>query len=89
MARVRIPEPNLKDRGWAWWFTPLIPAFRRQRKAIPVNNGKFQGSQDYTEKPCLKKLTKLKKKKKQQHISSITLKAKEDGLNDPGPHVHQ
>jgi hypothetical protein len=44
---------------WAWWCTPLIPAFGRQRQADfwvwgqPGLQSEFQDS--YTEKPCLEK----------------------------------
>jgi hypothetical protein len=44
------------------WWTPLIPALRRQRQmdlcefsvAILVYKSEFQDSQGYTEKSCLK-----------------------------------
>jgi hypothetical protein len=44
-----------------WWHMPLIPAFGSQRQADfrvqgePDLHSEFQDSQDYTEKPCLKK----------------------------------
>jgi hypothetical protein len=47
---------------------PLIPALGRQRQADfwvwgqPGLQSEFQDSQDYTEKPCLKKTKKKKKK---------------------------
>jgi hypothetical protein len=47
----------------ARWHTPLIPALGRQRQADfwvrgqPCLQSEFQDSQDYTEKPCLKKPT--------------------------------
>jgi hypothetical protein len=49
-----------------WWNMPLIPALGRQRQVDfwvggqPGLQSECQDSQDYTEKPCLKK----KKKKK-------------------------
>jgi hypothetical protein len=49
------------SRGQAWWRTPLIPAFGRQRQADfwvrgqPGLQSEFQDSQGYTEKPCLEK----------------------------------
>jgi hypothetical protein len=52
----------------AWWRTPLIPALRRQRQADfwvqgqPALQSEFQDSQGYTEKPCLEKQNKNKKK---------------------------
>jgi hypothetical protein len=45
---------------------PLIPAFRRQKQ---VNFCEFQGSQGYTEKPCLKK---KKRKKESRKFLSMT-----------------
>ena len=45
----------------AWWCTPLIPAFGRQRqedfwfRGQPGLQSEFQDSQGCTEKPCLKK----------------------------------
>jgi hypothetical protein len=54
----------------AWWPTPLIPALGRQRQADfwvlgqPGLQSEFQDSQGYTEKPCLEKNQKKKKKKK-------------------------
>jgi hypothetical protein len=56
----------------AWWRTPLIPAFGRQRQADfwvrgqPGLQSEFQDSQGYTEKPCLEK---PKKKKKQNELT--------------------
>jgi hypothetical protein len=50
----------------------LIPALGRQRQADlsvegqPGLQSEFQGSQGYTEKPCLKKNKKNKKNKKQK-----------------------
>jgi hypothetical protein len=60
----------------AWWCTPLIPALGRQRKADfwvwgqPGLQSEFQDSQDYTEKPRLKK---KKKKKKSFRLPSCLL----------------
>jgi hypothetical protein len=53
---------------WACWRTPLIPTLGRQRQADfwvrghPGLQSEFQDSQGYTEKPCLKKKNKNKKK---------------------------
>jgi hypothetical protein len=47
----------------AWWHMPLVPALGRQRqvdfwvRGQPGLQSKFQDSQGYTEKPCLKKPT--------------------------------
>jgi hypothetical protein len=59
----------MPDNAGQWWRTPLIPALRRQRQADfrvrgqPGLQSEFQDSQDYTEKPCLEKPKKKKKKK--------------------------
>jgi hypothetical protein len=53
-----------------WRWTPLIPALRRQRQADfgvrgqPGLQSEFQDSQGYTEKSCLEKKIKKKRKKK-------------------------
>jgi hypothetical protein len=68
---TRIHKVNLKKKKKcrAWWHTPLIPAFSRQRQANfwvrgqPGVQSEFQDSQGYTEKPCLEK-TKTKTKTK-------------------------
>jgi hypothetical protein len=58
----------VKDR--VWWLTPLIPALRRQKQSDfwvrgqPGLQSEFQDSQSYTEKPCLEKPKKKKKKKR-------------------------
>jgi hypothetical protein len=55
--------------GW-WWHTPLNPALRRQRqvdfwvRSQPGLQSEFQGSQGYTEKPCLEKQNKTTKKRR-------------------------
>jgi hypothetical protein len=55
-----------------WWRTPLVPALGRQRqvdfcvRGQPGLQSEFQDSQDYTEKPCLKKKKKKKKPKKKK-----------------------
>jgi hypothetical protein len=52
----------------AWWHTPLIPALGRQRqvdfwvRGQPGLQSEFQDSQGCTEKPCLEKSKKKKKK---------------------------
>jgi hypothetical protein len=58
---------------WAgqWWCTPLIPALERQRqrqadfwvRGQPGLQSEFQDSQSYTEKSCLEKPKRKKKKK--------------------------
>jgi hypothetical protein len=59
----------------AWWFTPLIPALRRQRqvnfwvRGQPGLQSKFQDSQGYTEKFCLRK-KQNKNNKQQTNMSS-------------------
>jgi hypothetical protein len=51
-----------------WWHTPLIPALGRQRqvdfwvRGQPGLQSEFQDSQSYTEKPCLEKPKKKKKR---------------------------
>jgi hypothetical protein len=60
-----FPVSVIKYSGKAgrWWRRPLILAFGRQRQADfwvqgqPGLQSEFQDSQDYTEKPCLKKPT--------------------------------
>lgn len=47
-------SPNIFN--WAWQYTPLIPALRRQR--WPGLQSKFQKNHSYTEKPCLKRKDK-------------------------------
>jgi hypothetical protein len=73
---------------------PLIPALGRQRQADfwvrgqPGLQSEFQGSQDYTEKPCLKKKTKNKTKKKSLREISVGFylliknKTKQNQLNN-------
>ena len=67
---------NNKERSsQAWWHTPLIPAFWRQRQADfsvqgqPGLQSEFQDSQGYTEKPCLEK----QKQKQQQKNTTINV----------------
>lgn len=49
-----------KCLNWAWWHTHLIPALKGQRQAIlyefeaDLVYSKFQASQEYTVRPCLK-----------------------------------
>jgi hypothetical protein len=56
-----------------WWHTPLILALGRQTQADfwvrdqPGLQSEFQDSQGYTEKPCLEKKNKEKKKKELIH----------------------
>jgi hypothetical protein len=62
--------------SWVWWCTPLIPALGRQRQADfwvrgqPGLQSEFQDTQGYTEKPCLEK---PKKKKKKRIIQTMEL----------------
>jgi hypothetical protein len=62
--------------SWAWWCTPLIPALGRQRQVDfwvqgqPGLQSEFQDSQDYTEKPCLKKNKKQTNKKSYDDVFS-------------------
>jgi hypothetical protein len=76
-------EPGDNDNkkiGQAWWCTPLIPAFGRQRqgdfwvRGQPGLQSEFQDSQGYTEKPCLKKI----RQKQQQKNQKRTKKQKRD-----------
>jgi hypothetical protein len=66
-----------EDGSWAWWCTPLIPALGRQRQADfwvqsqPGLQSEFQDSQDYTERPCLKKPKKKKKKIKKKITNRV------------------
>jgi hypothetical protein len=54
-----------------WWCTSLIPALGKQRQVDfcvlgqPGLQSEFQDNQGYTEKPCLEKPGKKKKKRKQ------------------------
>jgi hypothetical protein len=66
----------------AWWRTSLIPALGRQWQADvwvrgqPGLQSEFQDSQDYTEKPCLKKTktkTKQNNNNNQKKLGSIYL----------------
>jgi hypothetical protein len=63
--------------SWAWWRTPLISALRRQRqvdfwvRGQPDLQSEFQDSQGYTEKPCLKKPKKKKKKGMQAPLERL------------------
>ena len=62
---------------WAWWHTPLIPAFRRQRQWISV----FEASLVYKvssrtaraiqRNPGLKNKNKNKKKNKNTKVETI------------------
>jgi hypothetical protein len=60
-----------------WWYTPLIPAFRRQKQVnfwVPGQPGlqsEFQDSQGYTEKPCLEKTKQTNKQKKSNQHSYL------------------
>jgi hypothetical protein len=55
-----------KKKVWicqAWWCTPLIPSTGRQISEFePGLQSEFQGSQGYTEKPCLEKQKQTNKK---------------------------
>jgi hypothetical protein len=63
-------------RRWAWWCTPLILAFRKQRQVDfwvwgqPGLQSEFQDSQGYTEKPCLEKPKPNQTKPNQNKTSS-------------------
>jgi hypothetical protein len=51
-----------------WWCTPLIPARAgRSLSSRPAQSTEFQDSQGYTEKPCLEKPKKEKRKKNDTH----------------------
>jgi hypothetical protein len=56
---------------------PLIPALRRQRQAdLCVQNqsglqSEFQDSQGYTEKPCLEKTNKKRKRERKGKVFSV------------------
>jgi hypothetical protein len=79
----------------AWWRMPLIPALGRQRQAdfwVPGQPGlqsEFQGSQDYTEKPWLKKQKKNQKPKQNKKTHKKKYKVvKEDTHYHPWlPHA--
>jgi hypothetical protein len=67
----KLANQEYKKLGfsWAWWHTPLIPALGRQSqvdfwvRGQPGLQSEFQDSQQgYTEKPCLKKNKKKKKR---------------------------
>jgi hypothetical protein len=61
-------QKEKKKMSWAW-CTPLIPALVRQRqvdfcvRGQPGLQSEFQDSQGCTEKPCLRKPKKKKRKK--------------------------
>jgi hypothetical protein len=61
----------MKQTG-QWWHMPLIPALGRQRQADfrvrgqPGLHSEFQDSQDYTEKPCLKKKIRRRNMKQKE-----------------------
>jgi hypothetical protein len=63
----------MKMLSRAWWHTPLIPALGRQRQedfwvqGQPGLQSEFQDSQGYTEKPCLEKQKKKKKRVNRRH----------------------
>jgi hypothetical protein len=66
---------NLRSR--AWWSTPLITAFRRQRQISEFEASLVyiviqSDSQDYTEKHCLEKKNKNKNKQKKNNKKDTT-----------------
>jgi hypothetical protein len=67
-STLRLPS------SLAWWHMPLILALGRQRQADfwvrgqPGLQSEFQDNQDYTEKPCLEKPRKKKKKRTPKHL---------------------
>jgi hypothetical protein len=67
----KISRLKNKNKNKNHWHTPLIPALGRQRQvdfwvqSQPGLQSEFQNSQDYTEKPCLKKTNKNKQTNKQ------------------------
>jgi hypothetical protein len=75
-----------QKEGWSqvwWWRTPLTPALGRQRQAdfgVRGQSGlqsKFQDSQGYTEKPCLKKQKTNKQKARCHGIPKVREKTTE------------
>jgi hypothetical protein len=69
MARQGDRTFKITGQAGQWWHMPLIPALGRQRQVNflvqgqPGLQSEFQDSQGYTEKPCLIKPKKKKKKK--------------------------
>jgi hypothetical protein len=68
---------EIKQETGQWWRVPLIPALERQRvRGHPGLQSEFQDSQGYTEKPCLEKPKKKKKKMYPVKMSNLQLYTK-------------